>query len=104
MRAAGHLPIEDVLCSKIRMKILKVLVGSQLTPSQIAKKVGVNYVIAHKHLQVLEEAGLIEHSSFGRRIRYYRFSKSSSKAIAVCDLIDTFSTCCLRVRTLQPHT
>jgi predicted ArsR family transcriptional regulator len=89
MRASSHLAIEDVLCSKIRMKVLKILDGSQLTPSEIAKSIGVNFVVATKHLEVLEAEGIVEHVNFGRRIRYYRLNESS-KANAVRSLIETF--------------
>jgi len=65
VQTAGHLGIEDVLCSKTRMKILSVLVGSQLTSSEIAKSVGVNYASAAKHLELLEAEGILEHINFG---------------------------------------
>jgi predicted ArsR family transcriptional regulator len=89
MRATRHLAVEDVLCSKTRMKILKILDSSQLTPSEIAESVRVNYVIASKHLEILEAEGTVEHVNFGRRIRYYRFNESP-KASAVRSLIETF--------------
>ena len=90
---ASHLGIEDVLCSKTRMKILKIFassISSQLTPSEIAKSVGVNYANARKHLEVLEAEGIVQHANFGKRTRYYRFSETSARAIAVRDLITTF--------------
>jgi len=89
-RPASHEGIEDVLCSKTRLKILKILVGSQLTPSDIAERVGVCYANAVKHLETLEGEGLIEHVRFGKRIRYYKSNETSSKAIAVRRLIETF--------------
>lgn len=82
-----------MLCSKTRMKILKVLVSSinsQLTPSEIAKSVGVNYVNAAKHLEVLEAEGIVQRINFGKRTRYYKFNETSSKANAIHDLIKTF--------------
>ena len=92
-RAASHGGVEDVLCSKTRMKILKVLVSSissQWTPSEIAKSVGVNYVNAAKHLEVLEAEGIVQHINFGKRTRYYKFNETSSKANVLRDLIKTF--------------
>lgn len=68
-RVTTHSGIEDVLCSKTRMKILKVLLDMQLTPSEIAKSVGVNYVDSAQHLEVLEAEDLIQHVNFGKRIR-----------------------------------
>jgi predicted transcriptional regulator len=91
-RPAKHESIEDVLCSKTRLKILKIIMGSQLTPSDIAEKVGVCYANAVKHLETLEAEGLIEHVRFGKRIRYYKFSEASSKAIAVRNLFEIFET------------
>jgi predicted transcriptional regulator len=89
-RPANRRGIEDVLCSKTRLKILKILIGSQLTPSDIAERVGVCYANAAKHLETLEAEGLIEHVMFGKRIRYYKFSEASPKAIALRNLIEIF--------------
>jgi predicted transcriptional regulator len=91
-KSASHEGIEDVLCSKTRLKILKLLIGSQLTTSDIAEKVGVCYANAAKHLEILEVGGLVEHVRFGKRIRYYKFSEASPKAIAVRNLIEIFET------------
>jgi DNA-binding transcriptional ArsR family regulator len=81
--------IEDVLCSKTRLKILKLLMDSQLTPSEIARAVGVNYVITEQHLEILEYEGILAHAKFGKRIRYYRYNETP-KARAVQNLIHTF--------------
>jgi predicted transcriptional regulator len=81
--------IEDVLCSKTRLKILKLLMDSQLTPSEIARAVGVNYVIAEQHLEILEAEGILSHVKFGKRIRYYKYNEVP-KARAVQNLIHTF--------------
>ncbi len=45
-----------------------------------------------KHLETLEAAGLIEHVMFGKRIRFYKFNETSSKAITVRNLIEIFET------------
>jgi predicted transcriptional regulator len=74
--------IEDVLCSKTRLKILNLLMGSQLTPSEIARAVGVNYVITEQHLEILESEGILAHAKFGKRIRYYRYNETlKSRAV-----------------------
>jgi len=91
-RPASHEGIEDVLCSKTRLKILKILISSQLTPSEIAERVGVCYANAAKHLETLEAEGLIEHVMFGKRTRFYKFNETSPKAIAVRNLIEIFET------------
>jgi predicted transcriptional regulator len=72
--------IEDVLCSKTRLKILTLLMDSQLTPSEVAEAVGSNYVDINMHLETLEAEGIVTHAKFGRRIRYYRFNEGSLRA------------------------
>jgi predicted ArsR family transcriptional regulator len=74
------------------MKILKILLSSQLTPSEIAKSVGVCYANAAQHLEALEAEGILQHVMFDKRIRYYKFNDTSPKAIAVRNLIETFKT------------
>jgi ribosomal protein S25 len=63
--------------------------GSQLTPSEIARAVGVNYVIAEQHLEILESEGILAHAKFGRRIRYYRYDETP-RARAVQTLAEAF--------------
>ena len=91
-KPASHEGTEDVLCSKTRLKILKILLSSQLTPSDIAERVGVCYANAAKHLETLEVEGLIEHVRFGKRTRYYKFNETSPKATAVRNLIEAYKT------------
>lgn len=81
--------IEDVLCSKTRLNILKLLMRSQLTPSEIARAVGVNYVITEQHLEILECEGILAHAKFGKRIRYYRYNETP-KARAVQTFMEAF--------------
>ncbi len=65
---------------------------TSVTPSEIARLVGVNYASAAKHLEALEAEGVLQHIMFGKRIRYYKFNESSDKAIAVRNLIETSDT------------
>jgi DNA-binding transcriptional ArsR family regulator len=86
-----HDDIEYVLCSKTRLKVLKVLTQSeQLTVSEIARRTTVNYVSARTHLETLERGGILVRVMFGKRIRYYKF-KDSPIAKAVKDLIEAYS-------------
>jgi len=82
--------IEDVFSSRGRVKILRILseIG-ELNISDIARRAGLNYTTTNEHLQVLENAGLIKHKSFGR-IRIYRFNEENKKAKAVRDLIEAW--------------
>jgi DNA-binding transcriptional ArsR family regulator len=86
-----HADIEDVLCSMTRLKVLKVLMESEmLTVSEIAKKTSVNYVSARTHLETLERGEILVRVTYGKRIRYYKF-KDSPIARAVKDLIVAYS-------------
>jgi DNA-binding transcriptional ArsR family regulator len=86
-----HTDIEDVLCSKTRLRILKVLMRSeQLTVSDIAARTSVNYVSARAHLETLENGNILAHLMFGKRIRYYKF-KDSTLAKAVRNLIEIYA-------------
>jgi predicted transcriptional regulator len=82
--------VEEVFSSKPRMKILKVLAQvGEVNVSEIARRIGVNFQSASKHLQVLEDESIIQHKMFGR-IRLYRINEHSPKAKAVQNLIETW--------------
>jgi predicted ArsR family transcriptional regulator len=84
--------LEDTLCSRVRLRILKLLMECQtLTTAQIAEKVQVNYVVARAHLEALEKGDILAHVNFGKRIRYYRF-KESAKANAVRRFIEAWQS------------
>ena len=79
--------VEDVLSSRLRMKILKILMQvGELNVSKIARRLGANYTTTDKHLKVLEDEGMIKRKLFGR-IRLYRLNESSPKTQAVQNLI-----------------
>jgi CRISPR locus-related DNA-binding protein len=80
--------MEEFFSSKLRMKILKVLVQfGELNVSEIARRLGVNYNMTSKHLKILEDEGIVRHKTFGR-IRMYRFNEHSPKAEAVQQLFE----------------
>jgi len=82
--------VEDIFSSKLRMKILKILVQmGELNVSEIARRLGVNYNTTSKHLKVLEDEGILQHKVFGR-IRLYRLNEHSPKAKAVQNLMDAW--------------
>jgi DNA-binding transcriptional ArsR family regulator len=79
--------IEDVFSSRLRMKILKILMQvGELNVSEIARRLGVNYKTTNKHLEVLEDEDMVKHKVFGR-IRLYRLNESSPKVKTVENLI-----------------
>ena len=80
--------IEEVLSSKGRVKILRILseIG-ELNISEIARRAGLNYATTNRHLEVLEEYGLIRHKRFGR-IRIFRFNEGNRRAELVRRLME----------------
>jgi len=82
--------VEDFFCSRLRMKILKILseVG-ELNISGIARRLCVNYGTTNKHLKVLENEGIVQHKRFGR-IRIYRLNQHSPKTKAIQNLLEVW--------------
>lgn len=82
--------VEDVFCSRLRMRILKLLVQiGELNVSQIARRLGVNYETTFGHLQLLEDEGVLMHKTFGR-IRLYRLNETSPRTKALESLLDVW--------------
>lgn len=82
--------LEDVFSSKPRMKILRLIARlGALNVSDIARRINLNYSTTNQHLKLLEAEGILEQRVYGR-IRMYRFNESTSKAIAVQKLIETW--------------
>lgn len=82
--------IEDVFSSRLRMKILKILMQlGELNVSQIARRLGVNYKTTNGHLKVLEDEGMVRCKMFGR-IRLYRLNKPSPRVEVVQNLIEVW--------------
>ena len=70
--------LEDVFCSKLRMKILKLLYKlRQMKTADFQKRLGASYTITMQHLTVLEKEGVITQRLSGR-IRFFRFAISLS--------------------------
>ena len=80
--------IEEILSSKGRVKILKILseIG-ELNISEIARRAGLNYATTNRHLGVLEEQGLVRHKRFGR-IRIFRFNEENRRAELIRRLME----------------
>ena len=80
--------IEEVLSSRGRVKILKILADiGELNISDIARRAGLNYTVTNRHLIALERYGLILHKKFGR-IRIYRYNENNPKAEMIRKLVD----------------
>ncbi|MGD0027490.1 MAG: ArsR family transcriptional regulator [Candidatus Bathyarchaeia archaeon] len=84
------LEIEDILCSKTSMKILKALKKfERLNTSEITKKVSSNFTSISSHLRLLEEQEILAHSDLGVRSRIYRFTESP-RAKAIQKLLEAW--------------
>ena len=63
-----RLNVEDVLCSRVRLRILELLATSEMpTVSDIAAKTGVNYAFSRKHLETLEGEDVISRVMFEKK-------------------------------------
>ena len=79
--------LEDVFCSKIRMRILKLLFKlGQLNTSDLAHRLGANYAITLRHLSLLKKEGVVTERLSGKT-RFFRFT-STSKARVVMKLLE----------------
>ena len=82
--------IEGVLSSRGRVRILRILVeNGELNISEIARRAGLNYATTKGHLNVLEEAGIIQQRRFGR-IRLYKLNEENPKAAMLKKLIENW--------------
>jgi len=79
--------LDEILSCRGRVRILMLLSNvMELNISEIARRVGLNYTTANRHLIELENAGLLQQKRFGG-IRIYKFSDANSKAQAIKRLI-----------------
>lgn len=89
MRAERHTPpLEDVLSSRGRVKVLKVLAEiGELYVSEISRRTGLNNTVTTRHLTSLAKIGLISEKRFGK-IRIFQFQDLDPRAQAIKKLID----------------
>jgi DNA-binding IclR family transcriptional regulator len=72
------------------MKILKLIARlGELNVTDIARRIGLNFTTTSRHLQVMEQEGVLQQRVYGR-IRMYRFNQASPKAKAVLNLIEAW--------------
>jgi predicted transcriptional regulator len=92
MKGEKAAEIEDVLCSRARIKILKLLIQSdQLNTSEIAHQIRSNHTSTSTHLKALEDDGIFTHRMYGKRIRLYTFNEASAMAKALQKLITAYT-------------
>jgi predicted transcriptional regulator len=81
--------LEDVFCSRVRIRILKILLQlGQLSVSGIANRLAINYGVTVKHLEILENSGIVQIRLYGR-IRLCRL-KDSLKTKAIREVLETW--------------
>ena len=82
--------LEEVLASKSRLKILKLIYAlGSLNVSDIARRLKMNFAATSEHLKLLEAEGILQERTYGR-VRMYRFNEGSAKAKAVAGLIEAY--------------
>lgn len=65
------LAVEDVLSSKGRVRILKLLAElGELNISAISREINLNHTAVKEHLRFLSQVGLIKEKRFGRILIY----------------------------------
>ena len=86
--------IEDLLGSKARVKILKVLANDEeLTVSLIINKTRLNYSNVIKHLNCLKDLNLVQEKKFGR-IKIFRYKIENIKARSLKKFIEIWESNC----------
>ena len=87
---AERMTVEQVLSSKGRIKILKILAeAGELNISEIAKRAKLNHTTTLAHLLDLKKAGLVEEKTFGR-IRIFRLREEDPRTKALKHLFEVF--------------
>jgi DNA-binding transcriptional ArsR family regulator len=87
MQGDEALELEDVFCSKTRMRILKLLFQcGQLNTMDLARRLGANYTSTLRHLILLKNEDVVVERVSGRT-RFFRF-KNSLKAQVVSKLLE----------------
>ena len=80
--------IEDLLGSRARIKILKLLAQEQeLSISQIIRETNLNHTNVKKNLDILKSSNLVQEKIFGR-IKIYRYKFENIKAKSLKTFID----------------
>ncbi|MFX1384715.1 MAG: ArsR/SmtB family transcription factor [Promethearchaeota archaeon] len=80
--------IEDLLGSKARIKIIKLLaIKEELSISSIISRTNLNHSNVIKHLNILKEFNLIQEKNFGR-IRIFRYKIENIKARSLKKFIE----------------
>ncbi len=62
--------VMKAMSDETRLKILSILIASEMYVGEIAEKVGISPSVASRHLKLLENAGLVERVKIGNKVLY----------------------------------
>ncbi|MGQ4914646.1 MAG: ArsR/SmtB family transcription factor [Candidatus Asgardarchaeia archaeon] len=92
MKQSNILPLEEVLSSRGRIRILEILVKvGEINISELSRRTRLNHSSVIAHLQILKRADLVEEKIFGR-IKIYRFKSETLRGRAIKSLIELWDT------------
>lgn len=82
--------IEDILSSRGRVKILRILSElEEINITQISKRAMLNHKNTLMHLKKLVEIGIVKEKRFGK-IRIFKLNKEKEITLKIIDLIKTW--------------
>ncbi len=84
--------IEDLLTSKGKMKILKILFkNGQANISRIVRETGLNHKRVEKHLEELKTANIVIERRYGK-LRIYEANLDNPQTLKLKKLLETLET------------
>ena len=83
-------PIEEVLSSKGKIKILKILTHfDELNISEIVRRAQLNHATVTQHLDYFKSIGIVQEKAFGR-IKIYKLSPQDAKVKVIRELVESW--------------
>ena len=90
IQSAPFPPIEEVLSSKGKIKILKILTHcDELNISEIVRRAQLNHATVTQHLDYFKSIGIVQEKAFGR-IKIYRLSPEDAIVKVIRDLVESW--------------
>ena len=90
IQSAPFPPIEEVLSSKGKIKILKILTHyEELNISEIVRRAQLNHATVTQHLNYFKSIGIVQEKAFGR-IKIYQLSPEDAKVKVIRDLVESW--------------
>jgi len=88
IKSTNSPPIDEVLSSRGRVKILKLLAEKgEINISAISKQVKLNHGVVVNHLEYLVRIGLVKEKTFGR-IRIFQYQDQNIRAHSLKQLFN----------------